>query len=423
MGIYQLISPVIAFTVSLSMAGYQTAISKCVAEESGKPSPHPLRPLLAGLSISLPLSCLCALVVNRCSDFLAVSFLQEPRTAILLRIYAYSLPLSAVHSCISGYFYGRKKAGVPAFSQLIEQVCRVASIILIADAIYRADKTPSLAITAAGVVVGEIFSTSFSLIAALFTSRKEGVRLSTAMHKGLATKEQQARSSLRTTYAAIFSLALPLTANRLVTTLLQSVETVSIPIRLRMYGYDNTEALSIYGVLTGMAMPLIFFPNTLTNSLAVLLLPTISEKQACGDMVAIKKATLRTVKYCFAMGFLCMCGFLLFGNWAGDFLFGSELAGHFICTLGFLCPFLYTNTCLSSILQGLGHANTIFVCNIICLLLRLCFIFFAIPYVGITGYLWGILSSQILLTILHLSSLFRLLGIRTKRLPLFQHTF
>lgn len=38
----------------------------------------------------------------------------------------------------------------------------------------------------------------------------------------------------------------------------------------------------------------------------------------------------------------------------GTELFHSELAGHFIVTLGFICPFLYLDTTLSSILQGLG---------------------------------------------------------------------
>ena len=67
------------------------------------------------------------------------------------------------------------------------------------------------------------------------------------------------------------------------TDILQSIEAVSIPQKLLLYGYDTTTALSVYGVLTGMAMPMIFFPNALTGSVAVLLLPTISENHAKGD--------------------------------------------------------------------------------------------------------------------------------------------
>ncbi len=204
-------------------------------------------------------------------------------------------------------------------------------------------------------------------------------------------------------------MALPLTLNRIVLNLLQSVESVSIPAKLRLHGYDTATALSVYGVLTGMAMPLIFFPNALTNSVSVLLLPLISENYALGDLQAVKSAILRTVKFCGILGFSCMSVFFLLGNFVGTVLFDSPLAGHFITTLSFLCPFLYLDTTLSSILQGLGKAGTIFVMNILALLLRLVFVFEAIPVFGITGYLWGMLASQILLSLLYLLCLFHFL--------------
>lgn len=61
-------------------------------------------------------------------------------------------------------------------------------------------------------------------------------------------------------YRDLLGMALPLTANRIVLNILQSIEAVSIPQKLLLYGYDTTTALSVYGVLTGMAMPMIFFP-------------------------------------------------------------------------------------------------------------------------------------------------------------------
>ena len=61
---------------------------------------------------------------------------------------------------------------------------------------------------------------------------------------------------------------------------------------------------------------------------------------------------------------------------------------------------MYLDITLSSILQGLGMAGEIFVSNVLCLALRLGFVFFLVPRLGITGYLWGILTSQILLSLL-----------------------
>jgi len=416
MGIYQLLNPVLSLAFSLTAAGYQTAISKLVAERTAlmlaapsypdakeprngslthKSSGGALQPLFAGMSISLPLSILCNGVIYFFADPIAGGLLGEPRTATMLRILSFSIPLSTVHSCINGYFYGIKKAGLPAAAQLVEQVVRVASVYIVAGYCFSIGREPAIGVAVLGLTIGEFFSMLVSIVS-IVLCRGNAVSVLHIPHHNA-------------TYRPLLQMALPLTANRIVLNLLQSVESVSIPARLRMYGYDNATALSVYGVLTGMAMPLIFFPNALTNSVSVMLLPIISESYALGDLKKVRSAALRTVKYCGIMGTACMLGFLLLGRWMGSFLFNSALAGHFITTLGFICPFLYLDTTLSSILQGLGMAGHIFVMNVLSLLIRLGFVFLAVPVHGITGYLWGILASQLTQTILYLLCLRRFL--------------
>ena len=412
MGIYQLIGPVLSLSFSLTAAGYQTAISKLVAENVARQKHHSFRPMLAGLSISLPLSLLCNLLIYHFSDFIAVTFLLEVRTAPMLRVLSFSIPVVAVHACINGYFYGIKKTGVPAISQLLEQCIRVGCVFCMST--YALSKSASLTINVAvlGLVIGEFGSMLVSVIAmyvVLWRPANHLRQASIAPMDACSPSSQQINplsiprlSGSQHIYRSLMGMVLPLTANRIVLNLLQSVEAVSIPAKLRLYGYDNATALSVYGVLTGMAMPLIFFPNALTSSVSVLLLPMISEAYALKDMNKVKKYTLQTIKLCTLMGVVCMSVFLLLGKWVGSHLFHSDLAGHFIMTLGFLCPFLYLDTTLSSILQGLGMASRIFVMNVTSLLVRLGFVFRAVPVFGITGYLWGILASQILLSAMYL---------------------
>lgn len=402
MGIYQLLSPVLSLSFSLTAAGYQTAISKLVAERAAREKRPSFRPLAVGLSISLPLSLLCSLIVYLLADPIAVLLLQEPRTASMLRILSFSIPFSAVHACANGYFYGVKKVGIPSASQLLEQITRVGCVYIISVYFVSVGRTPSVSVAVLGLTVGEFFSMLVSLGAAWNRFAKSRRHKNSSFFH--ANRLFQTSGML---YGQLLAMALPLTANRIVLNLLQSVESVSIPARLRLYGYDNVTALSVYGVLTGMAMPFIFFPNALTSSVAILLLPMISESYALGDMAAVKKYSTKTIKYCGLMGFGCLCIFVLFGGWAGTTLFDSPLAGYFITTLGFICPFLYLDTTLSSILQGLGMAGHIFVMNVVCLLIRLGFVFWAVPQFGIAGYLWGLLASQLTLGLLYLVSLWR----------------
>ena len=398
MGIYQLLSPVLSLSFSLTAAGYQTAISKLVAEQSAMEKRPSLRPLILGMSISLPLSLLCNAVLFTSADTIAATLLQEPRTADMLRILSFSIPLSAVHACINGYFYGIKRAGIPAGSQLLEQLVRVGCVYIVSARYIARGLVPSVSVAVLGLSVGEFFSMMMAVLALLPCCVKK------------TPPAMLSRGLRKVTYGSLLAMVLPLTANRIVLNILQSVESVSIPARLKMYGYDTVTSLSVYGVLTGMAMPFIFFPNALTSSVSVMLLPMISESYALGDMAAVRSSVVRTVKYCALMGGFCMVCFVLFGRWAGGTLFDSPLAGYFITTLGFICPFLYLDTTLSSILQGLGLAGHIFVMNAACLLIRLGFVFFTIPKFGITGYLWGLLASQLTLGLLYLGCLYRFLA-------------
>lgn len=422
MGIYQLISPVLALSFALTVSGIQTAISKYVAgETSSHDYKTSFRTLWAGFVLAMTLSIVCALYIYLYADWIAVTLLLESRTAPLLRIIALSIPMATVHSCINGYFYGIRKTAIPAVSQLAEQICRVGSVYLIYHICIQHNTKPTISFAVVGLVIGESASMIVSVIAIL--ARARHVFPSAASYAGaprisgrsdrsgisghMHTKPLPATpvsGSTQGTYRRIMGqllqLAVPLSANRLILNLLQSIEAIYIPNRLMVYGLNNADALGVYGVLTGMSLPLILFPSAITNSISVLLLPIVSEAEASGNQSAVRRAILTSIRYCLLLGFGCTGVFLLLGRTAGRLLFHSELAGSFILTLSFICPFMYIASTLNSILNGLGKTVQTFLFSVVSLLLRLLFVFIAIPIYGIKGYLWGMLASQMLQTFL-----------------------
>jgi len=64
---------------------------------------------------------------------------------------------------------------------------------------------------------------------------------------------------------------------------------------------------------------------------------------------------------------------------------------------------LYISSTMSSILLGLGKAGTTFFCNVTGLLIRLFFVFFFIPAFGIKGYMWGLLASELTITLMEIA--------------------
>ena len=163
-------------------------------------------------------------------------------------------------------------------------------------------------------------------------------------------------------------------ANRLVLNFLQSAEAVLIPARLSVFGLSDSQAVSLYGILTGMAIPFVLFPSAVVNSLAVLLLPSIARHQSSGDLSGIRRNLAVAFRYSLYMGILCVGIFSVFGRRLGAEVFKEPQAGSFILVLAWLCPFLYLATTAGSVLNALGKTHVTFLHNLASLLLRLSFI-------------------------------------------------
>ena len=394
MGIYQLISPVLALSFSLTVAGMQTAISKYVASETtSKDYRSSAMHLFTGFVLSMTVSFLCTLGIYSYADEIALHFLLEERTAPLLRIIAISIPMATVHSCINGYFYGIRKTTIPALCQLSEQIIRVGSVYAIYYFCLQRNMTPTISFAVIGLVIGESASMIVSLIAVqIHFARAVPANYGPLLKTSLLSYAEVTRQLL--------TLAVPLSLNRVIINFLQSLEAIFIPNRLMHYGYDNAAALSLYGVLTGMSLPLILFPSAITNSICVLLLPIVSEADAASNTATIKKAVHKSIRYGFLLGIVFTLFFLFSGKFLGNLLYQSPLSGSFIITLSFLCPLMYIASTLNSILNGLGQTGLTFIYSMISLLVRLGFVFFGIPLWGIQGYLWGLLVSQAVQTFL-----------------------
>ena len=395
MGIYQLIFPLNMLCYALTTAGIQMAISRFVSAKLALDDVQEANStFLVGTVCSFLLSCTAGWAMHHYAPFLSEKILSEPRTLPMLRLMAYSIPMGSLHTCISGYFFARKQTGLPAVSQLLEQAARVMSSYLVYLVMLSKGLKPTPVIAAAGMLCGELAAMVFSLAAAAWHLQAQKFSLGIVRHPGRILKD-------------IIPLSAPVTANRVLITLLNSLEAILIPVRLRMSGLNTTQSLSIYGTFSGMALPLVLFPSTITNAVSVMLLPSVSEAQARGNNRAIQKTIETTLKYCLILGIFSTGLFFCYGPRLGLYLFHSSAAGLFVRILSFICPFLYLDVTLSSILQGLGKTGLCFVNNALGVSLRILMVLFAVPSQGIQGYLWGLLASELLCAALDLTALRR----------------
>lgn len=392
-GLYQLIFPVYALCFSFTSAGIQVALSRMVASRSAlHQEKEAVLSLRTALFLTTALSLFVMIVLQRFSGQVAVYFLKESRCDVLLVAMSYAFPFASIHSCICGYYLGLKEIRIPALSQLYEQIARIGSVWLFYKIGFHYSHDVHILIAVFGLVCGEFVAATLSLYTIRHTLRHAPVKSS----KYLSISGELLR------------LSTPLTANRVLLNILQSIEAASIPLQLQLHGMTVSESLGTYGILTGMALPCILFPSAITNSISTMLLPTVAEIQTAGNRSTMKTLIQKVSLSCFSLGFLCMVIFFTTGHFIGNFVFHNAEAGKFILILAFICPFLYTNTAFISVLNGLGKTGSTFFINLLGLCVRIGSIFVFIPIYGILGYLWGLLASQLLISILSLCFLVRI---------------
>jgi len=403
MGIYQLIFPVYMIAFAFCCHGIELALSQMTASFAGqgKPAVHCRILVRTGTALSLISSLFFSLLIYHYAEFISIVLLKEETSSICLKLMAPVLPFTAIRCCLHGYYLGLKKTAVPAAGQLIEQSVRVLIIWLIAES-YGKYRTFSAALAVCGMVIGELAGTIYTYISykiQIYTNHSQKNTKPPFIEKKPGPKPFKNSSRPCLPYGReLLGRAVPLTATKLSLTLFSSVESVLIPFMLTSYYKDQDLALSLYGVLTGMALPFILFPSTLTNSLSVMLLPAMSEAKASGNKKQIQTTIKKTVKLCLFLGFTALAFFFLFGKKLGISVFHEQTAGDFLFILSFLCPFLYLASSGASILNGLGFMKEAFFYSITGILIRICFILFAIPKAGIQGYLIGLLAAYLVLT-------------------------
>ena len=386
LGIYNMVHPVYGICFALCGGSIQTALSQYIAahESQGR------KVFRTGLTISMVLSGILAFLIFQYPAWIASHILIEPRCAPYLPVMGLSLPFASFHACANGYCYGAQRSRVPAFSQVAEQVVRMSLVFLIAGKWAAEGTEITVRLAVYGHLIGEIGAASFNLLCL-----------------GLPQGRNMERAEESSCLMPLMTLALPLMGNRLILNLLAGAEAVWIPNRLQMSGLSDAEAFSVYGILTGMALPFILFPSAITNSIAVLLLPSVAKDQAEGRTESISGSVSMALRYSLYMGILCIGIFVLFGCPLGISVFKEEQAGHCMQILAWLCPFLYLAATMGSILNGLGCTRTTFLQSVAAMLLRLVFVVAGIPLFGIYGYLCGMLISEIFLALAHLWSLKR----------------
>ncbi len=373
-GLYQIIFSVYTLAATFATSGICTAVTRLVTEELALGGRSGARLILRKcilLSLIIAAISFCLLFFG--ADFIALKLLTQQNAVAALKIVAFSLPFMAVCSCIRGYFAARRSASPSALSQIFEQLVRLTTVFIGLKVFLHKGLSFALAAVMLGDTVAEALSCLFIYI----------------LYK-LDIKKVENKGRKRPPYRifkAVKHIALPITSGRYLNSLLRTAENIISPKSLAKNPVLSDGALSLFGMIKGMALPILFFPSTLISSVSVLLLPEMSEAKALGRKALVKSATEKIITLTLLVGFFCGAVFLFSGQQIGTLLYKSNDVGFLLCALSPIVPMMYLDGICDGILKGLDCQRFTFFSSVGDSVLRLILIPLILPRYSVTGFI------------------------------------
>lgn len=369
-GLNTLIISAYGFALTFATSGINLTTTRLVASHMGEGRLDGIAPTLRGAAIyALAFSGAATAVLAGLSGFFATVCLGDTRAVIPLQVLSVSLIPSAMLGVISGYFVARRAVVRNSLIQLFSQAVRIAVTVAMLIAIAERGVTAAVLAICMGVALSELLSCVFAAVLFAFDRAR--------LHKDGARG---------VSISPVAEMAMPLALSAYVRSGLLSVEHSIIPRRLRDRGDSPADALSSFGGLHGMALPMVIYPMTPLSSFATLLMPEFAESEGAGDSARMSRIARSAISLTLGYATLAAVLLFVFSEDLGYAVYGSYSAGYFISVLAPVVPIMYVDHVVDSMLKGIGEQVYSMWVNIIDSALSVLLVWLLIPALGIEGY-------------------------------------
>lgn len=388
-GLYQIIMSVYIFAASFATSGLSTAVTRLTTDELATSRSGVRKIVSRGMALSLLVAALSFVLLFFCANFISLRFIGDARAIPSIKIMATGLIFMGLCSCLRGYFLARRNALSSSLSQILEQVVRISVIAILLSVFGCKSVTFATAAIVIGDAAAEAFSALFLFV--LYRLDIKNQKISGNISQNITKK--------------LINIALPITSGRYLSSFLRTLESTAVPRLLVSYGMTSAAALSHFGIIKGMALPLLLFPSAILNAISLLLIPELSEARAKNSALSLRSTVLVTLRMTTVISVFVGFVFLLCGEKLCMLLYGDALIGKTVKWLAPLTPLMYIDSIADGMLKGLDKQKQTFYYAIADSGIRLILIYLILPRYGFAGFIFIMYLSNIFTAVLH----FRLL--------------
>lgn len=332
------------------------------------------------LTYSLLFGIFSAVLLSLFADIICTYLLHNKVQSYLFYIIAISLPFISMSSALNGYFTALRKNGKNALARIFEQFVKITATAYLLSLFMPSGLEYACLSLVFGEAISEIMS--FLFVFALYRIER---------------KNYTVKDNTKTNYTkSIFEITLPVSITSYIRSGLASLKQLLIPLRLEKSGMDCNIAISTYGLINGMAMPLLMFPEVIINSFSGLLVPEFTYYYTKNNFNRIREiiSKIFRITLLFSIGIIGV--FIFYSNNISLVIYNNLDIALYLKILAPLLLFMYLDSIVDNILKGLNQQLSVMKCNILDLFVSIFCIYILLPIWGVNGYIFIIFLSEIL---------------------------
>nr|WP_243206162.1 polysaccharide biosynthesis C-terminal domain-containing protein [Neobittarella massiliensis] len=376
MGLYQLIYSVYGFGCTLACGGLGLGVTTLCSRAIAKKQWHRVpQVVLRALAFAAVLGCIATGLLYFGAAPVS-KMLGQPILATPLRLFSVSLPFAAISGCLQGYFYATGEVVRSELSQVLKRFTKMGIVMAAFAASPPRQMDAALALIFFASSLSEIVP-AFYLSVLYRVSRK---KFTSAQLPPSALTAAKGSIAL-----ALVKICLPLAVCQNLQSAFHTLENTLVPQGFAKSGI--ADAMERYGVLSGMAMPLLSYPAALLVSFSMLLIPAIVRLHTRGQREKLGRSLSHILRITFVFCCGVMAVFLFFpGPVSG--IFSTKGVAVYLRLLAPLCPLIYMDHVTDCMLKGLGLQFHVMIQNLTDMMLTVVLLYFLLPVWGLAGYLF-----------------------------------
>lgn len=381
MGLYQLIMPAYSVLMSLTAIGLTAAVSNLSARWLAQRN---LRAARQTVGLSLRWFLLAAAVVGGVSivlyDPISVYLLGDARTQLGLVLLVPCVMLTGVENVHKYFFYGSGKVRPPALVELTEQFVRAGAVLGLLVLLAPRDPEQSVGVIVTGMILCEVVSAATLVVLYRRWCRRVG-------NGGRGERAAQL-------YRRIWAIAAPVGLTALLGNGMNAANAALIPQRLAAFGMSREQAMSAFGVVCGMTMPMLALPTVFLSPLNLVVMPRVARAAVLGQKETVRWGIGRSVEVVSLVILPCMALLMVLGGDVGLLLFGQSRAGEHIVPLAVAMAMGCYQSVLTGGLNATDHSAGAAAAALIGDVVQLAVTVYAVKEYGLEGYAAGVLISS-----------------------------